>query len=255
MASYRDRGWVSRLPVYGPHEVIANRRGFEQLVRGLPAGADAYAINAWHLTSRIVYDLCTHPRILDYVEDLIGPDLLLWGSHFFCKEAGDQRTVAWHQDARYWPLAPHRTATVWLAIDDSDVGNGAMRVLSGTHGDGILPHRDGVDAASVLGAAVDPAAIGDLALDDARADAIELRAGEISLHDDNLIHGSPANASSRRRCGLTMRFMPPEVRCDPAVWPNFSAILVRGQDRCGNIRLAPPPTGETSEPVIGRHPY
>lgn len=257
IAAYRDLGYVSGIPIHDPAGAGANRRGFEALVRGLPPGADAFSINAWHLTDRFVYDLCTHPKLLDAVEDLIGPDVLLWGSHFFSKDPGDGKVVAWHQDARYWPLRPHRTVTVWLAIDDSDVGNAAMRVLPRTQGNGILPHREGAATDSVLGLDVDPAALGDIALDDPRAHAIELRAGQCSLHDDNLVHGSPANTSTRRRCGLTMRFMPPEVDVDRSVWPNFSAIVVRGSGERAKVPLKPAPTeGQTSVPVVGfLHPY
>ncbi len=256
VAAYRRDGLLFPLPVYDRSAIAANRAGFERLLTRLPRGADAFSINAWHLTDRFVYDLCTSPRLLDYVEALIGPDILLWGSHFFCKEPGDGKTVGWHQDARYWPLAPHRSVTAWLAIDDSDVGNAAMRILPGTHGNGLLPHQQGGQPDSLLDLALDSDVVRGLALDDAQATAVELKAGEISLHDDNVIHGSPTNASQRRRCGLTMRFMPPEVRCDTSVWPHFSAIVVRGEDRVGANRLAQAPReGMESRAILEGHPY
>ena len=94
VARYRSAGWISGIRVTDEVGVASARLGFERLVRTLPPGADAFVINAWHLTDRYIYDLCTQPRLLDCVEDLLGPDLLLWGSHFFCKNPGDPRTVA-----------------------------------------------------------------------------------------------------------------------------------------------------------------
>ena len=90
-------------------------------------------VNNWHKANRWVYELSQTKAILDYVEDLIGPNILQWGSHCFAKFPGDGTEVPWHQDAQYWPLQPSRTVTVWLAIFDTNEQNAAMRIVKGSH--------------------------------------------------------------------------------------------------------------------------
>ena len=87
-----------------------------------------------------MYDLLTHPRIVAHVADLLGEDVIGWGSHFFCKMPGDGKRVSWHQDASYWPLTPSKTVTAWLAIDDADVENACMRYLPRSHWHGHLTY-------------------------------------------------------------------------------------------------------------------
>ena len=80
-----------------------------------------------------------HPRLVAYIRDLVGPDIVCWGTHYFCKLPHDNRQVAWHQDCYYWPLTPTRTVTAWLAIDDSDLENGRMQFVTGSHRIGAVP--------------------------------------------------------------------------------------------------------------------
>jgi ectoine hydroxylase-related dioxygenase (phytanoyl-CoA dioxygenase family) len=154
-----------------------------------------------------VWDVLTHPRIVAVVTDLIGPDVIGWGSHFFCKMPGDGKTVAWHQDASYWPLTPSKAVTVWLAIDDADRENACMRFLPGTHTLGHLTYQlSETDEANVLNQTVPGVErFGNPVY-------VVLKAGEASVHSDLLLHGSEANTSSRRRCGLTLRYAPADVR-------------------------------------------
>jgi ectoine hydroxylase-related dioxygenase (phytanoyl-CoA dioxygenase family) len=119
----------------------------------------------------------------------------------------DGKRVAWHQDASYWPLDRSKTVTVWLAIDDADVGNGCMRFLAGSHEFGHLTYRPNTpEEHNVLDQTVDNAEQYGTPIDD------ELRAGEVSIHSDLLLHGSEANDSDRRRCGLTLRYCAADVR-------------------------------------------
>ena len=109
--------------------------------KAVAAGHGSYGINGWHCHCAGLYDLSTEPRILDPVQDLLGEDLVLWGTHFFLKEPGDSKRVSWHQDASYWPLSPSKTVTVWLAIDDADAGNGAMQVIPRSHVNAQLAYK------------------------------------------------------------------------------------------------------------------
>jgi ectoine hydroxylase-related dioxygenase (phytanoyl-CoA dioxygenase family) len=171
------------------------------LARVLACGGDSYSISTAHLRHGKVYDLLRHPRLVALVRDLLGADVVGWGSHFFCKMPGDGKAVAWHQDASYWPLSPSRAVTVWLAVDDADRGNGCMRFLAGSHHFGHLTYRPSSPGEhNVLNQTVEGAERFGTPVD------VGLRAGEASLHCDLLLHGSEANRSGRRRCGLTLRY-------------------------------------------------
>lgn len=150
------------------------------------------------------FGYATRPEILDCVEALLGPDIVLWGSQVFCKPARTGRKIPWHQDGKYWPMRPLATVSAWIAIDDATPENGNMRYLPGSHRDGrVLAHRHNADPGLVLPEEVVPEAIDEsLARDDS------LRAGEFSLHDVYLIHGSEANRSDHRRAGFVVRYMP-----------------------------------------------
>ncbi|MEM1377058.1 MAG: phytanoyl-CoA dioxygenase family protein [Pseudomonadota bacterium] len=201
---YNREGYVTGLDVFDPQKAAANLRYFDGLLekRG---GEGAYAINCYQARCAGIWDLCTNETILDCVEDIIGPNIVCWASHFFCKMPGDPKVVPWHQDASFWKLSPARTVTVWLAIDDADEENAAMRFIPRTHDKGHLEWR-----APEGDAALDQELVGADGMGKPFVNA--LKAGQISLHADMLAHGSLANTSNRRRCGLTIRYCPAEVR-------------------------------------------
>jgi non-haem Fe2+, alpha-ketoglutarate-dependent halogenase len=158
-----------------------------------------------------------------------------WGQQYFCKMPGDGKPVSWHQDASYWPLTPARTVTMWLAVDDADRENGAMQVIPRTHTLGHLEFDlSGADEDSVL-----PQKIKGIA-DLGEPVYFELKAGEISLHADMLVHGSDPNRSNRRRCGLTIRYASTEVRSLDDGW-NKNSIVCRGADSAGHWANIPRP--------------
>ena len=135
---YNEFGYVMPLTAYTPAEAAKNRAYFDDLLRKVQqarSDLDSYSINGFHAHCRGLHDIAMNPVILDHVQDLIGPEVICWGTHFFCKQPHDPRKVAWHQDASYWPFTPARTVTVWLAIDDADVENACMHFLAGTHRD------------------------------------------------------------------------------------------------------------------------
>ena len=235
VAAYQRQGFIGPLPVLTDEEVGRAQKLYERLQALVPAGQSTMAIDWWHQLDRELYELCTHPRILDYVEQIVGSDFYLWGSQFFAKEPGADTTVPWHQDAFYWPIQPHRAVTVWLAVNDSFPENGAMKVIPGSHTK-RMSHKPSTRNSDVL----------DVQADDqefSEADAVHLcmKAGECSLHDDNIVHGSSGNTSNVRRCGLTIRYSAGEAKCDVSVWPFFKAYWVRGVDRWQHNPLGDPP--------------
>ncbi len=226
---YDEKGYITGLPVFDTTEVIQLNEGYLELTKLLNPGEKHDVINGWHNTSRWLYDVCIDERILDYVESLLGPDFYLWGTHYFSKGPKTNDNVAWHQDAYYWPLSPHRTVTVWLAFVDSSEENGAMQVIPGTHKAGMIKHRNSTDSSNVLNLELEEGTFSDK-----DAVTLSLKSGEISIHDDAIVHGSKANRSDQWRIGLTMRFSTPEVKCDLSVWPHFSCHMVRGVDNYGH---------------------
>ena len=237
---FNQKGYIFPLDVFSETEIAAHRAYFDQLIeQQINEGKDAYSIAGWHSKQPEIYDLVTDSRILDYLEDLLGPDLICWGTHYFCKLPGDTKQVSWHQDASYWPLTPSKTVTVWLAIDDADTENGAMRVIpkSHLHGQIVFEHSR-KEEQNVLGQTVKDAEDYGLAPVD-----FEIKAGQISLHSDLLLHGSAPNQSDRRRCGLTMRFVPPEVKALTG-W-NKNSIVARGTDISGHWTNQPKPLNKS----------
>ena len=242
--TFREEGFLTELgPVYSAAEMKGLDVGMASLLALLEPGESSKEIREWHESSRFLYDICMHPAILDPVEDLLGSDFNLWASNFFIKEPRTSESVTWHQDAYYWPLEPIESLTVWLAIDDVDEENGAMEVIPGSHRDGIRPHnRIEGSADSVLAL---EAELGNM--DPQSAVPICLSAGQFSIHDDQLLHGSPANPSARRRAGLTVRYSPTHVRNDQNVNEHFRVYLARGEDHYGHS-----PKGVVPEQRFGR---
>ncbi len=207
ISSFNEKGFVTGIRLFDENEANATRQYFDDLLaQYLAEGKDSYSITTAHMKHGKVYDLLTNPRIVAHVKEILGENVIAWGSHFFCKLPNDGKKVSWHQDATYWPLSPSKAVTVWLAIDDADVENAAMRFIPGSHHHGELTanmHEN--DESEVLYQSVaDAENFGD------PFDNI-LRAGEFSIHTDLLLHGSKANESDRRRCGLTMRYCAADV--------------------------------------------
>lgn len=223
VAHYNNHGFVQPFGIFSKDEITQIRRYFDGVMADM-GEAGAYGINCYQARMAGIWDIATDPRILDAVEDIIGPDIMCWASAILSKKPHDPKRVPWHQDASFWKLSPARTVTVWLAIDDADAENAAMRFIPGTHNRGEIAtgatdenavFHKGIAAAERFGAPF----------------TNTLKAGEISLHADMLVHGSEPNMSARRRCGLTLRYCPPQVRIlDPGWATGVEAILCRGTD-------------------------
>ena len=142
--------------------------------------------------------------LLDCVAQVIGPDVILWGSALFCKTAHGGKATPWHQDGQYWPIRPLATCTVWIAFDESTTRNGCMRYVPGSHRERqTFPHEeDGSDEFTVH------QVLRNRSEADVHARDVILYPGMFSIHDVHLIHGSNRNDSGRRRGGLVFRYMP-----------------------------------------------
>jgi ectoine hydroxylase-related dioxygenase (phytanoyl-CoA dioxygenase family) len=181
-----------------------------------------------------------HPGVLDMVEQVLGPDLVLWITRVLCKPPVKGREVPWHQDGEYWPMRPLATCSVWIAIDPVSTANGCMRFIPGSHRNKELYRHHVSDRKDlVLNLELDQDQF-----DEREAVNVELEPGMMSLHDVRLIHGSLANTSGTRRAALIMRYMPATSHYDRSLVksPNTGSPfniaeqplwLMRGIDRTG----------------------
>ena len=223
---YNQQGFVQPFSAFDDVEIASIRSYFEGLIAEM--GEDgSYGINCYQARLAGLWDIVTEPRILDHVEDIVGPNIICWASAILSKAPRDRRKVPWHQDAAFWCLTPARTVTVWLAIDDVDEENAAMMFIPRTHQRGKIQVRSAGDNSVFHIETAGAEALGKPVVNC-------LRAGQFSLHADMLVHGSLANTSHRRRCGLTLRYCPPEVRIFDDKWASgVEAVICRGEDASG----------------------
>jgi hypothetical protein len=203
--------------------------------------------NKPHLALAWADDLIRHPRILDAVEDILGPNLLVWSSSFFIKEARDQHYISWHQDSTYWGLSHPDVVTAWLALSASVVANGCMRVDPGTHLLDQLPHKDTFAENNLLTRGQEVQA----EVDEKRVVDIVLQPGELSLHHVRIVHGSDANGSDMRRIGFAIRYVPTYLK--QTAGPRDSAMLVRGVDHYHHFDVEPRPKSDLHPDAVALH--
>jgi ectoine hydroxylase-related dioxygenase (phytanoyl-CoA dioxygenase family) len=241
LENYRRDGLLTGIRILKNDEADAFRREFDALEEKEGPEKCGIGLGNRHMDDEFIWELAIHPRILDAVEAIIGPDILLLASQFFCKYGPDkEKFVAWHQDVTYWGLEPPEALTAWYAVDDSDAGNGCMRAIPGSHASGVREHGESESGENLLSINQEVAVSAE---EEASAVDMPLRAGEISLHDGALIHGSLPNLSTRRRSGLTLRYIRPSVRQARvnSMGKMYRAILVRGEDRENHFGGLNPP--------------
>lgn len=179
-----------------------------------------------HLHFEWAHALSTHPAVLDVVEQIIGPNILVHSSTLFLKPPGNSY-VSWHQDGHYWGLSAPHLVSAWIALANSTVENGCLRVQPGSHIT-LLPHIERVHPDNMLGTG---STVRD-GFDEARAVDVELRAGEMSMHHVNMLHGSNPNRSRADRIGYAVRYLATDVRQSR---PHHLVVLARGRDDHGHF--------------------
>lgn len=228
---YKNEGYVIYdQPVFSEEKFSALKRHFESKLASWPKDQRPEAMDTPHFGDPKLNEWALAPEVVDLVEPLLGPDILLFSTHFICKPQGDGRRVPWHEDSAYWRkmLDPMEVATVWLAIDESTAENGCMYVIPRSHNTGHKGFSDyeEVDTRkSVFGTEIIPSH-----RKDELAVPCELQPNYCSLHDARTQHGSPPNTSSKRRCGWTLRFMPATTRLSPEFVDRQLIYLARGRN-------------------------
>ena len=247
---YRNNGFLFPISALTPEEIVTCLAGLDRLEKELGSPvpeadvkwrSHAYAHSPWCNT------LIRHPRILDAIEDLIGPNILVWTSTFFIKEPHSPTFAAWHQDGTYFGLEPKEQICAWVALTDASQEAGCMEHLSSRGAPRQLHH-------AALGLANSINRAGQTIMepfDPSNPVAMALPAGSFSLHHELSIHRSAPNNASHRRVGIGLNYVPTHVRVDGPV--RCRAMLVRGEDTYGHFDLIDPPAAERDADALAVH--
>jgi ectoine hydroxylase-related dioxygenase (phytanoyl-CoA dioxygenase family) len=230
-AAYERDGFVTPLDIFSDAEIAGFRAQFDELEAREGKEKCQIGLQGRHMDEEFIWLMAADDRILDAVSACMGSDVMLLSTHFFCKypDPGASKFVAWHQDITYWGLEPPEAHTAWIAVDDADLDNGCMQVIPGSHRNGIVQHGKSASSGNLLSINQE---IPDELVDTSQAVPFELRAGQVSIHGGQLYHASFPNTSQRRRCGLTVRFIPPAARQVEvnSTGQQWHPILLRGEN-------------------------
>lgn len=247
VAAYRRDGYVFPLRGLDGAAITQTRARYDALCRD-EGGMLRKATNSKpHLLVTWLADLVRHERILDAVEDVLGPDILCWASGFFHKPAHAPGYVSWHQDSTYWGLSSPDVVTAWVAFAPSDPLSGCMRVIPGSHLHEQAPHRDTFADDNLLSRGQEVA----VEVDEKQAVDLILAPGEFSLHNVRIIHGSEPNRSDHARIGYTIRYVATHVSQISGV--RDTATLVRGRDEHGHFDPEPRPASDFHPDAVAFH--
>ncbi len=231
---FRETGFLSPIDVMSESEAARYLAQLEAAERAHPAELNAENRNNPHLAFTFLDELAHHPVVVDAVEDLLGPNLSLWGSVLFIKEPQSRGYVSWHQDATYMGIEPHEYVTPWIALTPSNPQNGCMRMIPGSHRAPVRPHDDTFHDDNILtrGQTIE-------GVDESAAVDLVLRPGQMSLHHARVIHGSRPNRSRRRRVGYVLQsFMDPSAR--QVLGENYWLDIRGDNPRADSIPLSRP---------------
>ena len=244
--AHRD-GFIHPIRAFSADNAAAFRQRFEAYEAQfdgwyeMSKGQKLYLLQTW------MRDLASHPGVLDAVEDVMGPNIMVWGTSLFVKDAGTESYVSWHQDSTYWGLSKPAVWTAWVALSPANRRSGCMKMIPGTHKWEQIAHEDTLAADNLLTRGQEIA----VDVDESDAVFLELEPGEISLHNIRTVHASEPNRSDDRRIGVAIRFIDPSVRQINA--DGDSAWLVRGEDTHGNFVLETPPAADMDAAAIAEH--
>lgn len=245
--TYRQDGYASPIRVMPEFEAADFRRRFEAYEQAnggwyeLSKGQKLYLLQTW------AADLVRHRRVLDAVEDVMGPDFLCWGQSLFVKEPHDPGFVSWHQDSTYWGLSKPDVVTAWIALSPATELAGCMKVAPGSQLWEQIAHHDTLDKDNLLTRGQE------IAVEVNEDDGVfmPLQPGELSLHNVRLVHGSAPNQSDDRRIGVAIRYIAPHVKQTLA--EKDSAWLVHGVDTYGHFIHETPPQGDMDAAALAEH--
>jgi len=185
--------------------------------------------------------LVRHPKMVEAARAVLGPDVMVWGSGLFIKEANTPSFVSWHQDLTYWGLDKAEETTLWVALSPTTEESGCMRFIPGSHRERIVPHADSFAADNLLTRGQEI----QVEVDEEAAVDVVLKPGQASLHHGHLFHASGPNRTGDRRIGAAIRYIAPSMSARSG--PETEVALVAGEDRFGHFAIVPPPARRMDE--------
>ena len=230
-------GYLGPYAAMPPGAMAEIRREIEEKVLASDGPNPRSRGQSRHMDQPAIYDLATHPAIIERIACLLGPDLVVWATNLWLKNSGGVE-IPWHQDINFWPLEPPVNTSAWIAIDDVTVENACVKIIPGSHR-ASLPHTK-AEPGMAFGEMADPSSY-----DVSAAVKMELRPGEFFLFSERLLHGSSKNNSNKRRLGISVRVTLPMVHVfqdTSPLHPGHTAILARGKDVMGFNRYAGRPS-------------
>ncbi len=247
ISQFERDGYVSPIPVLSSAEANGLRDKLQTAEVAQGGALDAAQRSKSFLLFKWLDELVRDARVLDPIEQLIGPDILLWNTIFWIKEAESKSYISWHQDTKYWGLSSDQVVTAWIALSPATVDAGCMRVMPGTHRGEVLRHDDLYHQDNMLtrGQEINAGLVEDDAV------FMPLGVGEMSIHNYRLAHASGPNETSDRRIGISMHYMPPETEQIVGDWD--CAALVRGNDPYGNFEATPVPSCDFDPVAVAFH--
>ena len=239
--SYHENGYLMPLDLFTNDEATEIRTCIENLEASHDHDIAGNTLNQFfRINGQVVIpfmaEIAKTPALLDAIEDLLGPDLMVWSCELFIKEPGTEKVVSWHQDLTYWGLGEtNDEVTAWIAFSDVSKQSGCMKFIPRSHKQNIVPHSDTFGENNLLSRGQEIA----VEVDEEEAVYNELKPGQMSLHHGRLFHASGPNKSDDRRIGMAIRYVTPKVQ--QIVGKKDYAMLVRGADRVQNwINIASP---------------
>ena len=238
---YQQDGFLFPLQVLDTVENQGYRHQLETLEQryamgGLPRPFNQYLRANANLVIPFLNELAANPHVLDPVESILGPNILLWGAEVFTKEAQSKKVVSWHQDLTYWGLGEtDQEITAWLALSPATLESGCMCFVAGSHHRQLLPHKDTFDDNNLLSRGQQLT----IDVDEFQSSAVILQPGQMSLHHGRMFHSSGPNRSDDRRIGIAMRFITPAVT--PTHVTQDYAVLMRGENTSKHWHCVTPP--------------
>jgi len=245
--AYRASGYYFPLRAIATEGAAALRARLEAFETSQGAPLKPEYRQKTHLLFTWLSDLVRDPRILDVIETIVGPDILVWQTTLFIKEPHDKAFVSWHQDSTYWGLSEPEVVTAWVALSASTLESGCVRVMPGTHVFDQVAHVETRAAKNMLTRGQEIA----VDVDERQAVAMPLQPGEMSLHHIRTFHSSEPNRSNDRRIGFAIRYIPTRIR--QLEVQGDSATLVRGHDRYGHFELERAPKRDFDDEAVEYH--
>ena len=232
LENYERDGFLFPIEVFSDAEIARFRDAFEALLESSQARSPK-RFDRLHLFFDWAHQIVTHHKLLDVVEPILGDDILVYGTLVFLKQPHDSRYASWHQDGFYSRLHLTPSTSAWIALTPSYRANGCMRVIPGSHKLGLLDHENVSEDPHILNRRGERITA---PVDESQAVDVELRAGQLSLHQSTIIHGSNPNVSDEPRIGFIVRFVTSDMKN-----PDTRLLRVRGTGDCSHLDLAEPP--------------